>query len=375
MAQNTKRKKVRRPQFQRRTEPGAPPGTLISDPSVPCGQVTAMCYDAERFEERVIKDTREIKPLLDKWPVTWIDMDGLGDASLINELGRIFGLHPLALEDVVHVHQRAKIETYGNHCFIVARMPICGNFGSTEQVSFFFGEKFVLTFQERPGGDCLNPIRSRIRSGWGRSRALRPDFLVYTLLDSIVDHYFPWIEDCGERLDGIELQLGSAKLPDLMATLHKVKRELLTIRRVMWPFRDAINALLRDPSPLVGDETRVFLRDVHDHTIQIIDLIENYRDIAAGITDVFLARVGQRTSDITKVLTIIATIFIPLTFIVGVYGMNFDTSKSPWNMPELEWYWGYPAVLAMMAGLAGGMLIFFRRKGWLGSAAGDEPVE
>lgn len=332
-----------------------------------------LAYDAEHFEERHVDNLASLPALLERWPVTWVNIEGLGDASVIQELGRLFHLHALALEDVVHVHQRAKTESYGDHYFIVARMPLENQPGESEQISFFFGANFVLTFQEQPGGDCLNAVRARIRSGWGRSRATRPDYLVYALLDTIVDHYFPLVEDCGARLDELEEPTTLTDLDAVMTRVHGVKRTLLSVRRVMWPLRDAINALMRDATALISDETRLYLRDVHDHTIQIIDLVENYRDIAAGITEVHLARVNQRTSEVMKVLTVIATLFMPLTFLVGVYGMNFDVTASPWNMPELGWYWGYPAVLLVMAVLSIGMVLFFRRKGWIGKGPhGDE---
>ncbi len=372
MSKRAKSKKPHRPHFQRRTDPGAPPGTIVPNPADPRTEVHVLAYDAEHFEERRVESLAIIPPLLERWPVTWVNVEGLGDASIINGLGHMFRLHALALEDVVHVHQRAKTESYGEYYFIVARMPLQNQPGESEQISFFFGKNFVLTFQEKIGGDCLNTIRNRIRAGWGRSRAMRPDYLVYTLLDAIVDNYFPLVESCGEALDELEDQMSSKSMNDTMTKVHCVKRTLLSIRRVMWPLRDAINALMRDHTDLISDETRIYLRDVHDHSIQIIDLVENYRDIAAGITEVYLARVGQRTSDVTKVLTVIATIFMPLTFIVGIYGMNFDTRVSPLNMPELEWYWGYPAVMIVMAALAVGMLIYFYRRGWLGRDSWQE---
>lgn len=369
MAGKTRRRKARRREFQRRTEPGAPPGTLVPDLSAPRCEIRVMAYGPEGYEERPLEDLREIPALLEKWPVTWVNVDGVGDASVVNELGRLFKLHRLALEDVVHVHQRAKAEPYGDHYFVVARMPRPQEPWQTEQISFFFGQRFVLTFQEKPGGDCLDPVRVRIRTGWGRSRAARPDYLVYALLDTIVDHYFPLIEDCGERLDRLEeLEAEAARrpVPGLMSGVHAIKRDLLTVRRIIWPLRDALNALLRDTTPLISDETRIYLRDVHDHTIQIIDLVESYRDISAGITEVYLSSVSQRTNEIVKVLTIISTIFIPLTFIVGVYGMNFDPDASPWNMPELRWRWGYPLAWLLMVLTITAMVLFFYRRGWLG---------
>jgi magnesium transporter len=367
MRQRTKRRRAHRREFQRRTEPGAPPGTLVPDPQAPRGDITLLAYGPEGYEERRITKLADITPAVDRWPVTWVNVDGVGDAATVAELGKLFGLHRLALEDVLHLHQRAKAEPYGDHYFVVARMPVPQERWQTEQISIFFGPRFVLTFQERPAGDCLDPVRVRIRSGLGQARAARPDYLVYALLDSIVDHYFPLVEECGERLDQLEEVETDphAPLANIMPRIHEIKRDLLTIRRVIWPLRDALNALLRDATPLIADETRIYLRDVHDHTIQIIDLVESYRDISSGVTDVYLSSLSQRTNEIMKVLTIIATIFIPLTFIVGVYGMNFDHNVSPWNMPELRWYYGYPISLIFMFVVALGMVFFFYRRGWL----------
>ena len=370
-----KRRRSFKPEFQRRTEPGAPPGTLVPDPAAPRPEIQVLAYGPEGYEERRLDNLQDVPALLEKWPVTWVNVDGVGDAALVAELGRLFKLHRLALEDVIHVHQRAKAEPYGDHYFVVARMPLPQEPWETEQISFFFGDKFVLTFQERPGGDCLDAVRVRIRTGWGRARATRSDYLVYALIDTIVDHYFPLIEECGERLDDLEGDVSDGVVPGLMARVHTVKRHLLAVRRIIWPLRDAVNALLRDPTPLIADETRLYLRDVHDHTIQILDLVESYRDISSGITEVYLSSVSQRTNEIMKVLTIISTIFIPLTFLVGVYGMNFDFSASPLNMPELHSYWGYPLVWLVMVLVAVVMLVFFHRRGWLGGDRLGKPPE
>jgi len=364
-----RRRRSPHPEFHRRTEPGAPPGTLVPEPGAPPSRVDVMAYGPEGAMERTLERLDELPAILAKWPVVWINVDGVGDAATVSALGQLLHLHRLALEDVLHVHQRAKAEPYGDHYFVVARMPVPHSPWESEQISIFFGANFVLTFQERPGGDCLDPVRVRIRAGWGHPRALRPDYLVYALLDSIVDHYFPFVETCGERLDDLEdvdLTALDRPLAEFVAQIHRIKRDLLAVRRVVWPLRDALNTLLRDQTALVADETRVYLRDVHDHTIQIIDLVESYRDIASGVTEIYLAAVSLRTNDIMKVLTIISTIFIPLTFLVGVYGMNFNTDRSPWNMPELNWYWGYPLIWLIMLAIAAAMLVSFWRRGWIG---------
>ena len=363
----------RKARFQRRTLPGAPPGILVPDPAGPRPIVQVMAYGPEGCVEEQISDPRAIRDHLEKWPITWVNVDGLGETAMIHEIGKLFGFHRLALEDVVHVHQRAKVEQYGECLFIVARMPTPDPDMGTEQLSMFVGPKFVVTFQERPGGDCLDPVRLRIRTGVGRIRAAGPDHLAYALLDTIIDHYFPLLEACGDRLEALEDVVLTSPDHGAMARLHAIKRDLVTLRRAVWPLRDALNTLLRDAHPLFSPDTSIYLRDCHDHTIQIIDLLESYRDIASGLTEVCLSSLSNRTNEIMKVLTIIATIFIPLGFIAGLYGMNFNTAKSPVNMPELNWPFGYPFALTVMAAVAGGLLLFFRRKGWLGSGQRPGP--
>lgn len=371
MSSRSRRNRPHLAQFRRRTEPGAPPGVVVPDATVPRGRVHIIAFDAERSEELNDPPLDDIPKLMERWPVVWVNVDGVGDAALITQLGRLFHLHRLALEDVVHVHQRAKAESYESYYFVVGRMHCDEAASGSEQISMFLGPRFLLTFQERPGGDCLGAVRTRIRAGWGLARASRPDYLLYALLDVIVDHYFPLVERCGERLDFAEDLALASPMTDVMSTVHDIKRSLIGIRRAIWPMRDAINTLLRDDSSLISADTRVYLRDVHDHTIQIIDLVESYRDIASGITEVHLAQVSLRTNEIMKVLTIISTVFIPLTFVAGIYGMNFDRTVSPWSMPELGWRWGYVSVIAAMAAGAVGMLYFFRRRGWLGKS--DRP--
>lgn len=319
-----------------------------------------MALSAEEVVERRIAHLGELSALRERFPLLWINVDGLGDAAVLQGLGELFGLHRLALEDVVHVHQRAKAETYGGHVFFIARMLLEEEACDSEQVSFFVGRGFVITFQERPGGDRFDPVRARLRTAAGRERCARPDLLFHALLDVIVDNYFPLIERYGERVDALEEDVLGRRGAGVMGRLHQVRRDLLGIRRVIWPLRDALNALLRDAPAPIGDEARLYLRDVQDHTVQIIDLLENYRDIAGGLTEVHLSVQAQRTNDVMKVLTVIATIFIPLTFIAGVYGMNFK------HMPELEWWWSYPVLWLGMLAIAAGQLLYFRRRGWLG---------
>jgi len=268
---------------------------------------------------------------------------------------------------VLSVHQRPKIEQYGEYYFIVTRMVRLGEHLETEQLSLFLGKNFILTFQEGRPGDCLDLIRERIRQKGGRIREAGLDYLAYALLDAIVDCYFPILEEYGERLEAFEDEILTRPYGDTVARIHEIKRNLLTLRRAIWPQRETFNTLLRDELPLVTNETRLYLRDCYDHVTQLIDLIETYRELGADLIDVYLSSISNRTNEIMRVLTVISTIFIPLTFIAGVYGMNFNPSASPWNMPELNWFWGYPLSLLLMAVVAFGQLIFFRRRGWLGA--------
>ncbi|TWT44810.1 Magnesium transport protein CorA [Phycisphaerae bacterium RAS1] len=360
----SRRRRRRAADFHRRTLPGAPPGILVPDLGAAPSDVRVLAYGPDGHIEEPLRRIDDIPKYLAEWPVTWINVDGVGDTTVVSQLGKYFGFHPLALEDVVHVHQRAKTEQYGQHLFVVARMPQPGAGWQTEQISLFVGQRFVVSFQERPGGDCLDPVRIRIRTGVSRLRCAGSDYLLYSILDAMIDNYFPLIEECGDRLDAIEGELLSERCRDVMPLLQDIKHDLLSVRRAMWPLRDALNALLRDGTTLIAPDTRIYLRDCHDHTIQIVDLLESYRDITSGLTDVYLSTVSQRTNEIMKVLTIISTIFIPLSFVAGVWGMNFDPDSSPWNMPELRAWWGYPAALTLMTLMSGGLLAYFWRKGW-----------
>lgn len=350
---------------RRRTPPGSPPGTLVPDPRALRPKIRVICYDAAALEERQVSDLKEIGPLIARWPVTWVNVDGLGGLDVIRGLGEVFGLHGLALEDVVNVHQRPKVETYADHIFIVTRMATGDGRIDTEQVAMFLGENYLLTFQERPG-DCFDPVRARLKTQAGRIRQAKADYLAYALLDAVVDGYFPVLERYGELVESLEDGVIARPDSDLVSQIHDLKRDLLTLRRAIWPQREMINSLIRDESPFVAEPTRIYLRDCYDHAIQLLDMVETYREIASSLVDIYLSSVSARMNEVVKVLTVIATIFIPLTFITGVYGMNFDPTRSPWNMPELGWYWGYPFALGLMAAVAIGLLIYFRRRGWVG---------
>lgn len=358
-----KRKKL----FQR--PEGHPPATELAVPLPASGhtapvRVTTMRYCAETLIERELASPAELAGLRQPGSTLWINVDGVGEPHWLQSIGETFGLHTLALEDAVHVHQRAKVEEYGDHLFIVVRMVAASDRLSTEQVSLFLGPDFVVTVQELPGGDCLDSVRQRLRTNSGRLRRGGADYLVYALVDAVIDSYFPVLERYGEDLDALDATADGSS-PEVLDRLHIIRQELLQMRRAAWPHRDALNELLRYETNLIAEGTRVFFRDCYDHSIQIIDVLETQREMCADMRDLVLTMVGQRTNDIMRVLTIMSTIFIPLSFIAGVYGMNFDTQQSPYNMPELTWKYGYLLSLGIMALTAGGLLVFFYRKGWL----------
>lgn len=351
---------------RRRTAPGAAPGTLKSDPEAPHPQIKVLAYSPTELIERDIQEPSQLTAILGRYPVTWINVDGLGDAKVLQQVGEIFQIHPLALEDVINVHQRAKLEHYPTHQFLVLHQVDAVEHLQSEQISLFLGKTYVLTFQEE-AGDCFDPVRERLRQNVGLLRTTGPDYLAYTLVDAIVDHYFPLLETYGERLDDLETRIIQYPEGTTMSEIHDIKRQLLMLRRKIWPLRDALNTLVRDPVPEVADTTRVYLRDCYDHIMRIIDLLETYRELSSDLLEFQLSSISYKINEVMRMLTVIATIFIPLTFIVGLYGMNFDPDTSPYNMPELRWYWGYPFSLALMAAVTLALLAFFYRKGWLGN--------
>ena len=350
---------------------GEVPGTLHVDPEAPKPVVRVMTYGPDACEERQVDDPKALREILHTTPVVWVNVDGLGDAEILTAIGEAFDLHPLALEDIVNVPQRAKVEQYGENLFIITRMASLGEHLETEQVSLFLGRDFVLTFQEH-AGDCLEPVRERIRKGMGRIRRAGADYLAYALLDAVVDGYFPVLEQYGEHLEALEEQVIARPDNTTIARIHRAKRDLLTLRRAIWPQRETISALTREEAEQISDPTRVYLRDCYDHVVQIIDMVETYREIASGLLDAYQSSVSNRMNEVMKVLTIIATIFIPLGFLAGIWGMNFNPEKRPLNMPLTQWSFGYPFALALMVGIAATMLVFFWRKGWLGSSAPSE---
>jgi magnesium transporter len=335
----------------------APPGART--------QITVIDYGPESVREIRCASIEEVFRFRDTPTVTWINIEGLHDVALIQKLGSHFGFHPLALEDVLNCAQRPKVEDYETYHFLVMKsVHLAEEQLEIEQISFFLAGNYVITLQEQEG-DSFEKVRERIRQGKGMIRKSGPDYLTYALLDALVDEFFPVLERYGERIEDLEDVLITRPAPGTLAAIQQIKRELLILRRAAWPEREVINSLQRAETDVIQPPTQVFLRDCYDHAIQVIDMIETYRDLASGMQEVYLSSLSNRMNEIMKVLTIISTIFIPLSFIAGVWGMNFDTRASPLNMPELEWYWGYPAALGLMAVTAGSLLVYFRRKGWL----------
>ncbi|MFO0947222.1 MAG: magnesium/cobalt transporter CorA [Planctomycetota bacterium] len=345
--------------LHRRAPPGAPPGLLITDPTAASTRVHLIAYGPDRIEEVHVSSPDDIKKYLTGWSVVWVDVEGLADAKLIADIGKLFHLHQLALEDVVNVHQRAKVDQFHDHIFIVARMVTLDGRLHTEQISMFLGKGFLVSFQEGYPGDSLEPVRQRLRTSRGSIREMGADYLAYSLLDATLDANFPVLEVMGERLELIEEKILTTPDADTLNQIHEIKRELLHMRRAVWPHREAINGLLRAPEEFMGREASVYLRDCYDHTVQVIELLELYREFASDLAEVYLSSVSNRLNEVMKVLTIISTIFIPVTFIAGIYGMNFQ------DMPELKWRYGYPACMAGMFIVAALMVWFFQRKGWL----------
>jgi magnesium transporter len=358
---------------KRYSKPGTAPATLVPPPGAATKPIfRVMEYDQTSFNEFTVESVADFPACPDDGKIRWLEMNGLGDVEALKQLGQKYGLHPLALEDVLNLGQRPKLEPYGGHLFIVAQMIyrdsercLCG-----EQVSIFLCENLLISVQEESGNDVFEPVRQRIRAGGGYIRRMKADYLAYALLDSIVDHCFPVLEEIGESLEELEDEVLDKPGKTLVAQLHGFKRILMQLRRFVWPERDVVNALLHSENSIVQRETKVFLRDLYDHTVQIMDLIESYRDVTTGLMELYLSSVSYRTNEIMRVLTIMSSIFIPLTFIVGIYGMNFEQTTAlgeaaPTNMPELRWKYGYLAVIALMAIVAGGLLLFFRRKKWL----------
>ena len=349
----------------RTKRPGAPPGTMVPGESqrVEKVRIEVVEYGPDGFHERRVERCSDVLPLKDPPIITWVNIEGLHDVQLVQELGERLSIHPLVLEDIVSVGQRPKMEEHPGYVFLVLPMlsiePGTHNV-KDEQLSILFGPHYAFTFQEHAGdGDPFDPVRDRIHQAGSRIRTFGSDYLAYALVDSIVDHYFVILESLGIAAEQMEMEVFQQPKKDTMHRLHALKREMLVARRAVWPVRDLVNNLAHSESPLVADATRVFLRDVHDHMIRIIDTVVTLRDVVTGALDLYMSTISNRTNDVMKALTVITTIFVPLTFIVGVYGMNFEF------MPELNWPWAYPALMLLMFLLVVATLWQFKRRGWL----------
>lgn len=341
---------------------GLSPGSLVHIGEVrhAASRVEVTVYDRQHLETDLSFPENGCITPAPPPSVTWINIEGISQLSLMQQIGDCFGIHPLVLEDIVNTEQRPKTEEYEKYLFVVLRGLTPTTEGiAGEQFSLLIGENWVVSFQEGLGDDQFKSVRERLKNEQGGLRSNGADYLGYTLLDLIIDNYFPVLENLADRIEDLEDRLMNSPTPETLADIYHLKRELLLFHKAIWPLREVINSLIRHESPLVQKSTFLYLRDLYDHTIQVIETVETLRDMLSGMLDIYLSSASNRMNAIMKVLTIIATIFMPLTFIAGLYGMNFK------YMPELEWHLGYPVVLALMAGVTIGMLIFFRKKKWI----------
>ena len=342
---------------------GLPPGTLVHVGEKKSDEVkiTIIDYDEAQFQEKEAKTIEECLPFKETPTVTWINIDGIHRMEVIEGIGKAFSLHPLLMEDVVNTEQRPKMEDFDDYVFVVLKMLSYdekNNEIKAEQISLVLGTNLVISFQEREG-DIFGPIRERIRNGRGRIRKMGADYLAYALIDAVVDSYFIMLDKLEEKMEDIEEELLVNLGPETLNAIHVLRRKMIFLRNQVWPLREVVAGLEKAESPLIHESTVIYLSDVYDHTIQAIETIEKFRDMLTGTIDIYLSMTSNKMNEVMKLLTIIATIFMPLTFIVGIYGMNFK------YMPELEWYWGYPLILFVMVAISILMLVYFRRKKWL----------
>ena len=347
---------------KRSRKSGLPPGTLvhIGEKKSETVKITVFEYDENHFQERQVAKAEEVAAAPEPC-VTWVDVGGVHKIEVLESFGKLFGLHPLLLEDIANTDQRPKLDDYGSYGYVVVKMLYEGERHGdivVEQVSLIYGDNFLLSFQEN-GGDVFQAVKDRLRSGKGRLRHAGSDYLLYALIDSIVDRYFGVLETVGERIEALQDLVVSNPQPETLREIHALKRQLLFLRRSVWPLRDVINNLSRAEGHFMQGSTKVFFRDVYDHVVQIVDTVESLREMVSSMLEIYLSSVSYRLNAVMKVLTIITTIFMPLSFIASIYGMNFE------HMPELRSSWGYPAVLLTMAAIGAAMLFFFKRKNWL----------
>ena len=346
---------------KRSKKAGLPPGTLIhiGEKKVEKIKITLIDYDELNFEEKEINLVEECFPYKDKPGVTWINIEGVHEVGILEKLGNYFGVHSLAMEDILNTDQRPKIDNFDKNIFLVFKMLSYNDKEIvTEQVSLILGSNFLISFQEGIEGDVFNPVRERIKGSKGKIRKEGPDYLAYSLMDAVVDNYFVILEKTGERIESLEEEVVINPTSKTLQEIHHLKREMIFLRKAVWPLREVISTLQREESSLIKGTTKIFLRDVYDHTIQVMDTVESFRDMLSGMLEIYLSTMNNRLNQVMKVLTIIATIFMPPTFIVGIYGMNFK------HMSELEWKYGYPAVMVLMLLIAVSMLYIFKKKKW-----------
>lgn len=343
---------------------GLPPGTPVqsSESTSAKVKITVIDYDANDLEEGEVLSVEDCYPFRDKDTVTWINVDGIHDVGIVEKLCEHYRIHPLVIEDIVDIKQRPKMDDFDDYLYVVLKMLTFDSDNDTvasEQVSIILGKGVVISFQEKIGGDVFERIRSRIRNNKGRIRKMGPDYLMYSLIDAIVDNYFIILENVGNMISFVEEEMIADPSPDVMHFIHELKRDILFLRKSVWPLREVVSGLQKTESRLINKQTWVYLRDVYDHTIQIMDTVEIFRDMLAGMMDIYLSSLSNKVNEVMKFLTMIATIFIPLTFVAGVYGMNFK------HMPELETQWGYVAIWIVMIAIGVSMLAYFKRKKWM----------
>ncbi|MGD1919769.1 MAG: magnesium/cobalt transporter CorA [Pleurocapsa sp.] len=348
-------------------QPGSVPGTLNIEEDAEIPEIVFIDYNGDRADLISHLTPEACAEHLNTKSVSWVDVKGVGSENILLRLGKVFDLHPLVLEDVVNVPQRPKVEDYPQQLVIITQMVVLKPSGEgfwLEQVSLVVGKNYLLTVQEKPEKDCFLPVRRRIKFNKGSIRDMGSDYLAYALWDAIIDGFFPILEIYGEKIEDLEDKVIFNPSNSSLAEVYQIKRELLALRRAIWPQRNALNTLIRAGSSVIDPNILIFLRDCYDHTVQIIDIIDTYRELASSLTDIYLSSISNKMNEVMKLLTVISSIFIPLTFIAGIYGMNFNSSVSPFNMPELDWYWGYPLCWTLMIAIAATLVYFFWKRGW-----------
>lgn len=352
-------------------QPGSLPGVIAVDQEAKPTEISLIDYNPQELIHLNQLTCAECVNYLDSESVSWVDIAGLGDHVVLQSLGEGFNLHPLVLEAVANVPQRPKVEDHEHQLVIITQManlkPQAAGFW-LEQVSFVLGENYLLTVQEEPERDCFDLVRDRLNRNRGIIRRQKADYLTYALWDAVIDGYFPILEAYGEKIEILENEVITQSSDRILGKIYRIRRELLALRRGIWSQRDALNTLIREGHPLISDHVLIYFKDCYDHTVQIIDTIETYRELASGLIDIYLSAVNNRMNEVMKLLTVVSSIFIPLTFIAGIYGMNFNPEASPFNMPELNWYWGYPFCLGVMATVALILVTYFWRQGWFKSS-------